>query len=52
MGFLVNLVGIFAFQHGHAHGGNGQYFLNNIMLMSKSLYLKEFHFIHCLAFNS
>lgn len=22
MGFLVNLVGIFAFQHGHAHGGN------------------------------
>jgi len=22
-GFLVNLVGIFAFQHGHAHGGHG-----------------------------
>lgn len=23
LGFLVNLVGIFAFQHGHAHGGEG-----------------------------
>ena len=26
-GFLVNMVGIFAFQHGHnhSHGGGGQY---------------------------
>ena len=23
LGFLVNLVGIYAFQHGHAHGGHG-----------------------------
>lgn len=23
LGFLVNLVGIFAFQHGHSHGGEG-----------------------------
>ncbi|BFY99378.1 hypothetical protein BsWGS_02418 [Bradybaena similaris] len=25
LGFLVNLVGIFAFQHGHSHGGGGDH---------------------------
>jgi zinc transporter 5/7 len=23
LGFIVNLVGIYAFQHGHSHGGHG-----------------------------
>ena len=23
LGFIVNLIGIFAFQHGHSHGGGG-----------------------------
>ncbi|GFO10834.1 Zinc transporter 7 [Plakobranchus ocellatus] len=39
LGFIVNLVGIFAFQHGHSHGGGGTFF-------------KTFVFLFCFFFYS